>query len=80
MIVRAILSIKFHVISLGVCKAVVSVMHKVLDKRLKNVYDQKTISGLVKRLHCKFLPHENYKTGNCGVPAGKTCTIYGKGL
>ena len=30
-------------------QAVVSVMHKVLDKLLKNVYDQKTICGLVKR-------------------------------
>ena len=26
-------------------------------------------------VHCKFLPHENY-----GVPAGKICTIYWKGL
>ena len=36
-------------------------MHKALGKLLKIVYDQKTISGLVKRLHCKFLPHENYR-------------------
>ena len=27
-----------------------------------------------------FYPMKTTGTGNCGVPAGKTCTIYGKGL
>ena len=32
-------------------------------------------------LHCKFLPHENRGDWEFKrVPAGKTCTIHGKGL
>jgi hypothetical protein len=45
------LSCHFNTWSLySVYKYTISVMHKALDKLLKNVYDQKTISGLVKRL------------------------------
>jgi hypothetical protein len=30
--------------------------------------------------HCKCFDRKNYGFKNCGVPAGKICTIYGKGL
>ena len=37
------------------------------------------IDGL-KSVHCKILPHENCRDWECGGPAVKICTIYGKGL
>ena len=39
----------------------------------KNIFDDSYNTA-------NFYPMKTMGTGNCGVPAGKTCTIYGKGL
>jgi hypothetical protein len=39
-----------------------------------------TIVGKARNYTANVLTIKTTGTGNCGVPAGKICTIYGKGL
>ena len=60
--------------------------------RSRDVFNKNTIASFLydnhfdntmvfsNRYTANFYPMKTTGTGNYGVPAGKTCTIYGKGL